>query len=176
MKPARGQLSAATFEKSSPLLLIDSRFSISADSNSMSVHRPSGDNFRWRGRTQSSFIRMAVASQIKVGGALPAECDLPRIPGTRNFSFFWWYWNQYQKNWYRKKFCEQVSEKFDTGKKYWSRHWKNLAPEKGSEPVSEKFGTGADFCCKNIGILKIYNGYQKYLVAEKSLGTSNDQI
>ena len=33
----------------------------------MSVHRPSGDNFRWRGRTQSSFIRMAVASQIKVG-------------------------------------------------------------------------------------------------------------
>ena len=89
MKPARGQLSAATFEKSSPLLLIDSRFSISADSNSMSVHRPSGDNFRWRGRTQSSFIRMAVASQIKVGGALPAECDLPRIPGTRNFSFFW---------------------------------------------------------------------------------------
>ena len=35
----------------------------------MSVHRPSGDNFRWRGRTQSSFIRMALASQIKVGGA-----------------------------------------------------------------------------------------------------------
>ena len=60
-KAARGQVF---------LLLIDSRFSISADSNSMSVHRPSGDNFRWRGRTQSSFIRMAVASQIKVGGSL----------------------------------------------------------------------------------------------------------
>ena len=44
------------------------------DSNSMSVHRPSGDNFRWRGRTQSSFIRMALASQIKVGGgALPGH-------------------------------------------------------------------------------------------------------
>ena len=47
------------------------------------------------------------------------ECDVPvpGIPGTGNFSCFWWYRNRYQKK---------------------------LVPEKsiGSEPVSEKNGTG----------------------------------
>ena len=60
------------------------------------------------------------------------ECDVPvpGIPGTGNFSFFWWYRNRYRnklvpekslgtgigKIWYRKKVSEPVSEKFGTGK------------------------------------------------------------
>ena len=35
-----------------------------------------------------------------------------------------------------------------------------MVPEKVSEPVSDKFGTGTYFRCQNLGILKIYNGYQ----------------
>ena len=69
--------------------------------------------------------------------------------------------------------------------------------KKISEPVSEKFDTRTDFCRQNLGILKIYNGYQchigtgtenfsffwwyrnrygKNLVPEKSLGTGIGQI
>ena len=74
------------------------------------------------------------------------ECDVPvpRIPGTGNFSFFWWYRNRYRKKlvpekslgtgigkiWYRKKVSEPVSEKFSTGKKSRNRYRKNLVPEK----------------------------------------------
>ena len=66
-----------------------------------------------------------------------------------------------EKNWYRKKVLEPVSEKFGTGKKSRNRYRKNLVPEKVSEPVSEKFGTGK----------KSRNRYRKNLVPEKSLGT-----
>ena len=61
-----------------------------------------------------------------------SECDVPvpGIPGTGNFSFFWWYRNRYRKKmvpekspgtgigeiWYRKNVSEPVSEKFGTGK------------------------------------------------------------
>ena len=83
-----------------------------------------------------------------------------------------------------------VSEQIGTGKKF-------LEPGKVTEPVSEKFDTGTDFCCQNLGILKIYNGYRyrlgagtenfsffwwyrnryrKNLVPEKSLGTGIGQI
>ena len=61
-----------------------------------------------------------------------AECDVPvpGIPGTGNFSFFWWYRYRYRKKlvpekslgtgigkiWYRKKVSEPVPEKIGTGK------------------------------------------------------------
>ena len=69
---------------------------------------------------------------------------------------------------------EPVSEQIGTGKKSRNRYRKNLVPEKSlgtgigkiwyrekvSEPVSEKYDTETDFCCQNLGILKIYNGYR----------------
>merc|ERR1712242_628106 len=74
-----------------------------------------------------------------------AECDVPvpGIPGTGNFSFFWWYRNRYRdklvpekslgtgigKIWYRDKVSEPVSEKFGTGKKSRNRYRKFFVPE-----------------------------------------------
>ena len=56
------------------------------------------------------------------------ECDVPvpRIPGTRSFSFFWWYRNRYRKKLLPEKISEPVSEKIGTAKKYWNRYRKNL--------------------------------------------------
>ena len=63
------------------------------------------------------------------------ECDVPvpGIPGTENFSFFWWYRNRYQK-----KLVPEKSPGTGIGKNWYRK--------KVSEPVSEKFGTEADFC------------------------------
>ena len=74
-----------------------------------------------------------------------SECDVPvpGIPGTGNFSYFWWYRNRYRKKlvpeksigtgigkiWYRKKVSEPVSEKFGTGKSTGIGIGKNLVPE-----------------------------------------------
>ena len=73
--------------------------------------------------------------------------------------------------WYRELFIFfVVSEQIATGKKSWNLYRQNLVPGKSlekiwylkkvSEPVSGKFGTGTDFCLKNLGIFKIYNGYR----------------
>ena len=96
-------------------------------------------------------------------GVLSTECDVPvpGIPGTGNFSFFWWYRNRYRnklvpekslgtgigKIWYREKVSEPVSAKFGTGKK--SRNW-----------YQNFFDTGTVLRCQNLGILKICNGYR----------------
>ena len=71
------------------------------------------------------------------------ECDVPvpRIPGTRYFSFFWWYRNRY-----RNKLVPDKSLGTGIGK-IWYR-------EKVSEPVSEKLDTGTDFRRQNLGIFE----------------------
>ena len=47
-----------------------------------------------------------------------SECDVPvpGIPGTGNFHFFGGIGTGIEKNWYRKKVSEPVSEKFGTEK------------------------------------------------------------
>ena len=60
-----------------------------------------------------------------------AEFDVPvpGIPGIGNFSIFGGIGTGIEKNWYRKKVSEPVSEKFGTGKKSQNRYRKNLVPE-----------------------------------------------
>ena len=93
---------------------------------------------------------------------MKAECDVPvpGIPGTGNFSFFWWYRNRYRKKlvpekslgtgigkiWYRKKVPEPVSEKFGTGKslgtgigKIW--YWKKSRSWNQYYLIQKKFST-----------------------------------
>ena len=69
---------------------------------------------------------------------------------------------------------EPVSDQIGTGKKSRYRYRKNLVlgkspgtgigkiwyRKKVSGRVSENFDTGTDFCCQNLGILKIFNGYR----------------
>ena len=72
--------------------------------------------------SSNSSLGLDLPSQYRLG----AECDVPvpGIPGTGNFSFFWWYRNRYRKNlvprkslgtgiskiWYRKKVSELVAK------------------------------------------------------------------
>ena len=121
----------------------------------------------WNGGPQESWLQV----QTQLGCTWIGEQSVtyryreflvPGIPGTGNFSFFWWYRNRY-----RKKVSESVSEKIGTGKRSRNRYRKNLVPEKS-------LGTGIGkiwyrkksrnwnlyFCCQNLGIYKICDGYR----------------
>ena len=71
---------------------------------------------------------------------------------------------------------EPVSEKFGTEKSPGTGLEKKLVPKKVSEPVLEKFGTGTNFCCQNLEILKIYNGYsyryREFVIFSGGIGTN----
>ena len=52
--------------------------------------------------------------------------------GTENFSFFWWYRNQYRKKMVPEKVSEPVLVIFGIGKKSGNRYRKNLVLKKGT--------------------------------------------
>ena len=60
-----------------------------------------------------------------------------KFPVSGIFHFFGGIGTGIEKNWYRKKVSEPVSEKFGTGKKSRNRYRKKV-----SEPVLNKFSTG----------------------------------